>query len=175
MNVPAPLRGAPLGAVLGAALALLALGTAFPWYIGLALALGSVAVATWIRAQFTDGRRELGVVLVLAALVVLASRAAATAGPILLGGIASLAFLLWLADDPHEVPGGVRRAAPSVLVAAFVVGVGWASALLLPSRNAVVGIAAGLFVFAIVVLAVFFGRPDLLDRSRPETPKAERG
>jgi hypothetical protein len=166
----AALRGMPLGALLVAALALFALGTTFPWYLGVALAVGGVAIATWIRVRFVGGARELAVVAILAVLVALASRAAATSGPILLGGFASLVLLLWIADDPREAPGGVRRAAPSVLVAGFVVAIAWGSALVLPSRNAVVGIAAGLFVFAVVVLAIFFGRPDLLERNRSENP-----
>ena len=164
------LRGAPLGLLLGGALALFSLGTPLPWYAGFAIAFGSAVLATWVRVRLTDSARELAVVMLLAVLVLFAAIASATPGAIVLGGSSTLVLLLWLADDPREVPGGARRAAPAVLLAAFVVAVAWGSALLLPSRNAVVGIAAGLFVFSIVVLAVFFGRPDVLDRNRSANP-----
>ncbi len=99
-----------------------------------------------------------------------AAAAAPTPGPLLLGGAASIALLVWYAEDPRETPGGAVRATPALLIAVFVLSVGAISAFLLPSRNAVVGIAAGLFVFSIVLLSVFFGRPDLLDRNRAANP-----
>jgi len=164
------LRGSPLDLLLAGALFLFSLGTSFLWYIGFAIAFGSVVIASVARARFPDRAREFAVVVVLAALLVLAARAAGTPGAIVFGGLASLALLAWLAGDPLEVPGGARRAAPSLLIAAFVVGIAGTSALLLPSRDAVVGVAAGLFVFAVVLLAVFFGRPDILDRNRSANP-----
>ncbi len=163
-------REVPFAVLLAGLLALFSLGTTVPWYLGLGVSAGVVAAATWIRARVPDPGREVAGVLVLGAFVVLAASAAPTPGPILLGGAASLALLVWYAEDPRETPGGALRAAPSLLIAVFVLSVGTVSAFFLPSRNAVVGIAAGLFVFSIVLLSVFFGRPDLLDRNRAANP-----
>lgn len=158
------------GVALAGALALFATGTSIPWYLDLAIAVGVVAVATGVRARAPEPYRSFAVAPVLVALVLLAAVSVADPIPELFGAAASLGVLLWLTADPRESPGGVGRAGTSLLLVVFVVVIAWASAVALPSRNSVVGLAGGLLVLSLVVLAVFLGRPELLDRGRSANP-----
>jgi hypothetical protein len=89
--------------------------------------------------------------------------------PELVAGGSALVFLLWLTDDPARPAGGSVRGRVTVLIPAFGFGIAWASALLLPSSSASLGVAAGLLVFAIAALAYLVGRPGLFDREAAAT------
>jgi hypothetical protein len=89
--------------------------------------------------------------------------------PELVAGGSALAFLLWLASDPARPAGGPARARVTILIPAFALGIAWASALLLPSSSASLGVAAGLLVFVIAALAYLVGRPQLFDREAAAT------
>ncbi len=158
------------GVVLAGTMVLFATGTPIPWYLDLAIAVAAVAVATGIRAKAPEPYRSYAVAPVLAVLVLLAFVSVADPLPELFGAGASLAVLVWLTADPREAPGGVGRAGMSLVLVLFVVVIAWASAIALPSRNSLVGLAGGLLVFSIVVLAIFIGRPEFLDRGRSANP-----
>ena len=89
--------------------------------------------------------------------------------PELLAGGCGLAFLAWLADDPARERGGLVRAPPLITLPAVALGITWASALLLPSGSATLGVAAGLLAFALLAVALLAARPELFDREAPES------
>jgi hypothetical protein len=158
------------GVVLVGSLVLFATGTPIPWYFDLAIAVSAVALATAARAKAPEPYRSYAVGPVLAVLVLLAAVSVADPIPELLGAAASLAVLVWLTADPRAAPGGVGRAGMSLIMVLFVVVIAWASAVALPSRNSLIGLAGGLLVFSLVVLAIFIGRPEFLDRGRSANP-----
>ena len=85
----------------------------------------------------------------------------------LLAGLSALAILVWLADDPARPAGGVARARYTIGIPGAALGIAWASALLLPSNSASLGVAAALLVFVIAAVAFLVGQPSTFDREEP--------
>ncbi len=138
-----------------------------PWGVGVSVALIAVGVGLrWGRSALVRATAP-GPVLLALAFGALSSPLSLLAE--LAAGLAGLAFLLWLADDPARPRGTVGLAATSFLVPSLALGIAWGSALLLPSEAAPVGVAAGLLVFAIGALAFLAVRPSLLDAEAPVT------
>jgi hypothetical protein len=156
-------------ALLAGALVLFASTSTLVWYFGLLVAGAGVAGSGVLRSRVPRISPAPAVVPVLAALVVLAATAPSTPGTDLFGGVAAIALLAWLAEDPGRVPGGVVRAAPSLLVVVLTLGIAWTSALFLPTGSARIGFGAALLVLVTILVAVLLGRPDLIDAEPPAT------
>lgn len=157
-SAPLVLFGALLGSFSG-----------LPDLAGVAIALALLAFGLGLRAAHPAVLRGIAPVPVLAALAWAASASQFGVVPELAAGAAGVGFLAWLADDPARPRGGARRAAGTILIPAFALGITWSSALLLPSNSASVGVATGLLVFAIVAVALLVGRPALFDREEAES------
>lgn len=82
----------------------------------------------------------------------------------LYGGVASLALLLWLADDPDRLPGGVARALVRLLVPAVGLGIAWTSAFLLPGDIVPLGAGVALLVAVVILAALLLRSPQGLER-----------
>jgi len=113
--------------------------------------------------------RQFAAVPVLVALATGAVASPLGVVPELVAGGSALAFLVWLANDPARAAGGTVRARVTILIPASALGIAWASALLLPSSSASLGVAAGLLVFVLAALAYLVGRPRLFDREAAAT------
>jgi hypothetical protein len=100
---------------------------------------------------------------VIATLLVLGVSALSTPTSDLLGGLAGLALLLWLAGAPGAGPRAIARSLSTVGSAALIVMIAWTSALLLPRSPALLGIGAALLVTVVLAVAILLGRPDLID------------
>ncbi len=167
MSAPAPaprFRGIVSGALLLVASGLFGYFGTLPVPLGAGLALGLTGAALALRAQARARLRAIAPVPALAALLVAALASPLGLLPELLAGMAGLAFLAWLADDPTRPAGGLGRARMTLLLPALALGIAWASALLLPSRAAPIGVAGGLLAGALVALAILIARPGAFDR-----------
>jgi len=152
-----------------ATMALFSRATALAGPIGLGVAAiavgGSAALRRWRGSTLgpfvaAPGLGGLGALAVTAPSAPIAE---------FLGAVAGLGLLAWLAEDPRRVGGGFGRATPALLLVFLSVSIAWASAILLPAGEALVGVGAGLLVLATILLAVLLGRPDLIDREPPAT------
>lgn len=156
-------------AILAAAVEVFALTTTLPWVASIAIGAAGIAAAILLRT-ISEGRRTntaAGIVLLVLGLLATAapdSRLAGTAG-----GLAVLALLLWLADEPGRVAGGMRRALPAVGVAGLGFAVAWVSAFLLPVARVPTGVIAALLVAVLLLATVLFARPELLELEPPLT------
>ena len=167
MSEPAPtpqFRGIASGAFLLVASGLFGYFGTLPVALGAGLALGLTGAALALRAHARARLRAIAPVPALAALIVAALASPLGLLPELLAGMAGLAFLAWLADDPTRPIGGLGRARMTLLLPALALGIAWASALLLPSRAAPIGVAGGLLAGALVALAILIARPGAFDR-----------
>jgi len=155
--------------ILVGAIELFALTTLVPWMLALILGGAGASAAIALRA-ISGGRRTDGAaLLVLLVLGVLAAGAPDTESVGIGGGVAVVALLLWLADEPGRVSDGMRRALPTVGLVALAFGVAWVSAFLLPSASVPTGVIGALLVVVILLAATLFGRPELLEREPPLT------
>lgn len=148
---------------------LFATTSGLPLIEGLAVALAGVGGSAVLRPRLDGARSPYAVVPALGALAVLAAAAPNSPLAELFGGVAALTLLAWLADDPRRSPGGVVRAAPSLLLVALTLGIAWMSALFLPTGSARVGFGAALLVLVTILVAILLGRPELIDREPPAT------
>jgi hypothetical protein len=168
-------RGSGLARPLGSSVLLALAGgflgylTVLPAYLALAVVWVGVALGIGLRLVRDSRVQPWAPVPVLAALVTGAVASPFGVVPELVAGGSSLAFLIWLTDDPTRPAGGVVRGRAAFLIPAFALGIAWASALLLPSRSASLGVAAGLLVFVIAALAYLVGKPELFDRDTAAT------
>jgi len=101
---------------------------------------------------------------VLVAVVLEAAFAPVGFGTELLAGLAGVAFLVWLADDPTRPAGGPLRAFPTIAIPSLALGVAWSAALFLPAGTLPIGVAGALLAFAIAAIALLVGRPALFDQ-----------
>ncbi|HXY12679.1 MAG TPA: hypothetical protein VEJ85_04195, partial [Thermoplasmata archaeon] len=101
---------------------------------------------------------------VLVAVVLEAAFAPVGFGTKLLAGLAGVAFLVWLADDPTRPAGGPLRAFPTIAIPSLALGVAWSAALFLPAGTLPIGVAGALLAFAIAAIALLVGRPALFDQ-----------
>jgi hypothetical protein len=133
------------------------------------VALAAVALGAALRLSRTGAVRDLAPVPVLVGLGALAAQTPVAIVPDLLGGVAGVAVVLWLLDDPLRPAQGISRAVLVWGAPAAAVGVAWASATLLPTNAAPVGVAGGLLVAALAIVAYLIRRPQLFDREAPTT------
>ena len=158
--------GPALLVVLGGFLGYLA---ALPGNLGLVVVLVPIAAGFALRGLRSAPLRGIAPLPVLAALMWGAFQSPFGLVPELVAGGCGLAFLAWLADDPARERGGISRAPTLLAMPGAAIGLVWASALLLPSNSATLGVAAGLLAFAIVAVALLAARPEAFDREAPES------
>jgi len=99
-----------------------------------------------------------GPVPALLALLAIAVTAPPVPSAALFGGLATLAVLLWLADDPARPAGGGRRATLPLASCGLAVGIAWALVLGVPRLSREVGLAGGLLAAVLLVLAYLLTR-----------------
>jgi hypothetical protein len=136
----------------------------FPGGAGVILMVAAVAAAAALRVVARPGLTSFAPIPVLLALVVEAVAAPVGFGTEIMAGLAGLAFLVWLADDPARPEGGAVRGLPVVAIPALALGIAWSSALFLPSGVVPLGVAGALLALAIVAVAFLVGWPTVLDR-----------
>ena len=158
--------GAALLVVFGGLLGYL---SGLPGDLGLVIVLGPIAVGVGLRVLRAPPWRWAAPLPVLLGLTWGVFRSPFGLAPELLAGGCGLAFLAWLADDPARERGGLVRAPTLITLPAVALGITWASALLLPSGSATLGVAAGLLAFALVAVALLASRPELFDREASES------
>ena len=156
----------PLLAV--AALAV-AYGSSLPIAASLLIAAAGVAAGVALRALGPPGAREVFPIPVLLAFGALSAVTVVGPLPILLAGLAGVAFVAWLLDDPDRPPAGAVRGAVVWAVPALGVGLAWSSSYVLPPTAATLGVASGLAAAALIVLAILVSRPALFDRDPTQT------
>jgi len=139
----------------------------WPHYEGLILMLAGVGAGGALQRLGPSWVRAFAPVAVVVVFTAVALESPLGLLPELVAGGGGVAVLLWLADDPGRPAGGVARAQNTLGIPALALGIAWASALLLPSSSASLGVAVGLLVFVIVAVAYLFGRPTLFDHEEP--------
>lgn len=168
-----PVRGRFAGVGSDAVVAAAATGLGFlaagPAGIGAVSAVVGVALGVALRRLRYATARALaplpvvvgaGVATVVGPLGVAPEFAAAATG---------LALLLWLADDPSSLPGGVGRARSALALPALAVLLAWTATLVLPAGSGSLGLAAALLVFVLGAVAVLLSRPNAFDRDEAPT------
>ncbi len=158
-------RGTLAWVLLGTVAGLFGLVTGLPDGAGAFVAVAGVAIGGALRqpAGFPRGRAFAPVPVVIG-LVSVASLSSLGLVPEILAGASGVALLVWLADDPGRPAGGPARAQLTIAVPALALGIAWASALLLPSDAASLGVAVGLLVFVLAAVAYLVGQPSTYDR-----------
>jgi hypothetical protein len=136
----------------------------FPEGFGPVLAAAAVVLATGLRVGTPRTVAAYAPVPVLAALALEAVTAPVGLGTELAAGLAGLAFLFWLADDPSRPVGGARRSLPTVAVPTLAVAIAWSSTLFLPAGAVPLGAAGALLALTLAVVAFLVGRPAIFDR-----------
>jgi len=162
------LRPLTLG-MLFVATGLLGYVSGFPGGIGIVVALGVVAFAAGLRTVSKRGIFAYAPVPVIVVLVLEAATAPAGFGTELLAGLAGLAFLLWLGDDPARPAGGAARSVPVIALPALALGIAWTSELFLPAGTVPFGVAGALLAVVLAAVAFLMGRPSLFDREEART------
>ncbi|HTP54588.1 MAG TPA: hypothetical protein VML94_06505 [Thermoplasmata archaeon] len=155
--------------VLAGATVLFASASDLPEHLGYLVAALGLGASVALRADAPRTSAAGAVVPILAALTVIAATAPSSAGTDLFGGVAAIALLAWLAEDRRRAPGGLVRAAPSLLVVFVALGIAWTSALFLPTGSARIGFGAALLVLVTILVAYLLGRTDLIDAEPPAT------
>jgi hypothetical protein len=141
-------------ALFAAALGFLGLFSALPLFLGPVLGVTGVALAAFLRRRPSARTGDRALVPALAVLVLLLLASPSSTATALFGGLGSLAFLLWLADDPWGAPGGGRRAVTVLAFAGLSFGLAWGIDLAFVGATGNVGAAGLLAVVALLVLAV---------------------
>jgi hypothetical protein len=144
--------------------ALLGYLSGFPYGFGLVLVVGAVVAAVALRAGPSRDLAPYAPIPALAALAVEAAAAPVGFGTEIVAGIAGLAFLIWLADDPARPAGAALRAVPSITLPALALGIAWSSALFLPAGAVPLGVAGALLALTLAAVAFLVGSPYLFDR-----------
>jgi hypothetical protein len=136
----------------------------FPAGFGPIVAVAAVVAAVVLRTGASRTEAAYAPVPVLAGLALEAVTAPAGLGSELFAGLAGLAFLIWLADDPSRPRGGAVRDLPTLAIPALALGIAWSSALFLPSRAVPLGVAGALLTLALATVAFLVSRPGAFDR-----------
>jgi len=131
---------------------------------GIVLAAAAVLAAALLRQSSADAVAAYAPVPVVVVLVVEAVGAPVGIGTEIVAGLAGLAFLVWLADDPSRPVGGAARSLGTVAVPALAVGIAWSSALFVPAGALPLGVAGGLLALTLGAVALLLGRPTVFDR-----------
>jgi len=158
-----PIRPFSLVLLLVATFALAVL-SGFPAGFGVILALSLVVVSAVFRSGPWTKLAPYAPAPVLVALVLEAAFAPVSFGTELFAGLAGVAFLVWLADDPSRPSGGPRRAFPTIAIPGLSLGIAWSSALFLPAGALPLGVAGALLAFTLGAVAFLVGRPALFDQ-----------
>ena len=162
---PIATRGLGAWALLAVVAGLFGWTTGLPDGTGAFVAVVGVGIAGVLRPPTWFPRlRPFAAVPAVLGLAVVASFSALGLVPELLAGASGVALLVWLADDPARPAGGPARAQLTIGVPALALGIAWASALLLPSDSASLGVAVGLLVFVLAAVAYLVGQPTTFDR-----------
>jgi hypothetical protein len=129
-----------------------------------ALAVGAVAAGALLRLARVAPLREVAPAPLIAVLAATAAATPVAILPELLAGVTGVLVIVWLADDPLGPADSASRALLLWGIPAVGLGLAWASATLLPTSAAPVGVAGALLVAALVILAYLVRRPELFDR-----------
>lgn len=165
---PVPVRPRILTTIVFAASAGFAgLLCSLPFLLGPAIGVAGVLVSARWRGRLGKVPADVALVPGLGGVVAVLLASPATIGSELFGGVAVLAFLLWLADDPRAAPGGGRRAATSLSLAGAAFAVAWAIALVARGSSGNVGLAGILVVLGLLLVALVLFRG--ADTPTPET------
>jgi hypothetical protein len=151
-------------AVLLVAATFLGFLSGFPDGFGPLVAAVGVVFAAGVRVT---APRRVAAYAPLPALVVVcveAAQAPVGIGTELLAGLAGLAFLVWVADDPGRPVGGAVRSLPTVAVPALALGIAWSSAFFLPGGAVPLGVVGGLLALTLAAIAFLVARPSVFDR-----------
>jgi hypothetical protein len=136
----------------------------YPYGLGAFVVAGAVVLAAVLRASRSGSDVSYAPAPVLAALAIEAAAAPVGFGTEFIAGVAALAFLIWLADDPTRPRGGPLRDLPTIAVPALALGIAWMSGLLLPAGAVPIGYAGGLLALALAAVAYLVVSPSLFDR-----------
>jgi hypothetical protein len=136
---------------------------ALPVVFILTLGVASVTVASFVRAVLPRRLGFLGVVPALVPLAVFATFAEVGPLPELAAGVAALALLFWCSEEPDRLPGAERAGLSALAIPAAVLGMAFASSLLLPVGEGSLGIAAALLVGCVAAVALLLGAPHTFD------------
>jgi hypothetical protein len=150
-------------ALLAAVLAAFATTSDLGFAPALLVALVGAGAGAGARAAAPRWARAVAPAPPLVALGLLATTAVPDLLTGLFGVLVAVVYLLWLAEDPDRVPGGIGRAVPRVLVPLAGGALAWASALLLPPGSATAGVAAALLGLLVAAVALLVRRPRALD------------
>lgn len=146
---------------------LLGLLSNLPFLLGPVVGVVGVVLAHGLRRTPTMRVPELALVPALGALAVLVFASPAEIASGLVAGLAALAFLLWLADDPRRAPGGGRRAVAIIGLSAVGFGLVWGITLLVPPGAQDIGVAGALAAGALLLIVPVLVLPGA--REAPET------
>jgi hypothetical protein len=151
-------------ALLFVAATVLGLLSGFPAGLGLLLAPMGVLAAAALRSGSSGVGAAYAPAPVLLVLLLEAGFAPVGFGTELVAGLAGVAFLIWLADDPLRPAGGPRRAYSTIAIPTLALGIAWSSAFFLPAGVVPLGVAGALLAFTLALVAYLVGRPALFDR-----------
>lgn len=146
-------------ALLAFASAALGLLSALPLFLGPVVGGLGVALAWLARRRLSAARRPLALSPALGGLTVLTVTSPAAPSTELFAGFTTLAFLLWVADDPARPSGGGRRAVPTIALAGVAVGFTWLLSRLWTGPAVPIALTGGVVAGALVLLAVLYARP----------------
>ena len=160
-----PLRSVRVGSLALLALPAVFLGylSGFPGGAGFVFMMAVVAAGAALRASGHSRRAAYAPVPVLVGLLTEAVTAPVGFGTEFVAGLAGVAFLIWLADEPARPVGGAVRGLSVVAVPALALGIAWSSALFLPAGVVPLGVAGALLALTIAAVALLVGRPSLLE------------
>jgi len=154
--------------IFGLAAVLLGLVGGLPFALGALIGAVGVGASVALRTVASRPWRPWTVVPAMLAVSVEVVLAPAVPAAELVAGATGIAFLFWMADDPHGSRGGAERGLIPIAVVAVAVGFSLGIVLVLPRFPSEVGIAGGLLALAMVLVAI------LLARSRFDTARAAR-
>lgn len=158
-----PVRPVSLG-LLFVATTYLGVLSGVPAGLGVLVAPLGVVAAALLRTRPSGKGVVYAPVPVLVVLALEAGFAPVGFGTELVAGLAGLAFLVWLADDPTRPAGGPLRAFPSIAIPSLALSIAWSSALFLPAGTFPLGVAGVLLAITLAAVAYLVGRPSLFDR-----------
>lgn len=144
--------------VLGVAAVALGLAGGLPLALGAVLGAIGVGVSAACRGMAPPRWSTWTLVPAMLAVSIEAVFATAIPSTEVLAGVTGVAFLFWMAQDPHRPRGGGRRGVTPIAIVALAVGFSLSIVLVLPRGPSEVGIAGGLLALAIVLVAVLLAR-----------------
>jgi len=152
-------RGGSWATVALAAVAVATFGLVggLPDFLGPTIGLVGLVLSSLLRRRRPAGA-VFGPLPALAALGAIAVSAPPVPSAELLGGLATLAVLLWLADDPERPAGGGRRAAPALAGCGLALGIAWSVVLAVPPPSGAIGVAGAILASIFLLIAYLIVR-----------------